>query len=143
MHFINADTASMAAGFDGASVRENMLPPANIHRALHGLLQGEPQPALLPLLTSKQAPCVQRTCDILDLYNLLTETNAACSHILAQSGLTSTADSASSGGVQSDAESSLRRPQHNSAYAELARTALQEGAQKLVLAMVDRVSNHE
>ena len=108
-----------------------MLPPANIQRALHNLLQGQPQPALLPLLANKQAPCVQRTCDTLELYTLLSESNAACSRMLAQSSLASAADSASTEGAKS-----ALAPAH----AELARTAIQEGAQKLVLAMVDRVS---
>lgn len=110
-----------------------MLPPANIHTALHTLLQGQPQPALLPLLASKQAPCVQRTCDVLELYTLLSESTAACSRILAQSSMTQAADSASRVGVRSAAS------RHDSAHADLARSAIQEGAQKLVLAMVDRV----
>ena len=118
-------------GADGTYVRENVLPPANIHGALHNLLQGHPQPALLPLLANKQAPCVQRTRDIVELYTLLNESNAACSHMLAQSSLASAADSASTEGAKS-----ALPPGH----AELARTAIQEGAQKLVLAMVDRVS---
>ncbi|KAL0039031.1 hypothetical protein WJX77_005730 [Trebouxia sp. C0004] len=124
-------TALQAAspGIDGSYVRENVLPPTNIHRALHNLLQGQPQPALLPLLANKQAPCVQRTCDILELYTLLNNSNAACNRMLAQSSLASAADSASTEGAKS-----ALAPGH----AELARTAIQEGAQKLVLAMVDR-----
>ncbi len=122
---------SCVAGSNGSYVRENVLPPANIQRALHNLLQGQPQPALLPLLANKQAPCVQRTCDTLELYTLLSESNAACSRMLAQSSLASAADSASTEGAKS-----ALAPGH----AELARTAIQEGAQKLVLAMVDRVS---
>jgi len=118
---------SCVAGSNGSYVRENVLPPANIQRALHNLLQGQPQPALLPLLANKQAPCVQRTCDTLELYTLLSESNAACSRMLAQSSLAS---------ASTEGAKSALAPAH----AELARTAIQEGAQKLVLAMVDRVS---
>ena len=126
-------TLRWPSGFGEGYVREKMLPPANIHTALHSLLQGQPQPALLPLLASKQAPCVQRTCDMLELYTLLSESTAACSRILAQSSVTQAADSASTLRVQSAAS------RHDSAHADLARSAIQEGAQKLVLAMVDRV----
>ena len=110
-------------------VREDVLPPGHIHRALHGLLQGHPQPALLPLLATKQARCVQRTCDILDLYTLLHQTNSACSFILAQSCATPLA-SRTGATSASDLD-----------HATLARAAIQEGAQKLVLAMVDKVSS--
>ena len=126
-------TSFWTVGFGDGYARENVLPPANIHTALHSLLQGQPQPALLPLLASKQAPCVQRTCDMLELYTLLNESTAACSRILAQSSMTQADDSASRVGFQSAAF------RHDSAHADLARSALQEGAQKLVLAMVDRV----
>lgn len=107
-----------------------MLPPAHIHKALHSLLQGQHQAALLPLLATKQLPCVQRTCDVLELYTLLNETNAACSQILFQAAMSAGADSAAGGadGAKSD-----------SARAEMAGEAIQEGAEKLVLAMVNQV----
>lgn len=97
------------------------------------MLQGQPQEALLPLLATSQLPCVQRTCNILELYTLLNETNAACSQILfhseAESGLSAAAESAAGRG-----ESSGGR-----AKAEVARAAIQEGAEKLVMAMVNQV----
>ena len=126
-------TSRWPSGFGDGYLCEKVLPPANIHTALHSLLQGQPQRALLPLLASKQAPCVQRTCDMLELYTLLSESTAACSQILAQSSVTQAADSASRVGVQSAAS------RRDSTHAELSRSAIQEGAQKLVLAMVHRV----
>ena len=81
----------------------------------------------MPLLATKQLPCVQRTCDVLELYTLLNETNAACSQILFQSAMSATA------------ESSADRVKSDTGRAELARAAIQEGAQKLVLAMVNQV----
>ncbi|KAL3147502.1 hypothetical protein ABBQ38_014558 [Trebouxia sp. C0009 RCD-2024] len=104
--------------------------PANIHKALHSLLQGQPQDALVPLLAAKQLPCIQRTCNILELYTLLNETNAACSQILLQSefALSAAAESATGQGESSGEQ----------AKAKVARAAIQEGAEKLVMAMVNQ-----
>ena len=65
---------------------------------------------------------------------MLNETNAACSRILLQFALSTAAGppSASDG-------SSGNTVRPDSIKAELARAAIKEGAQKLVLAMVDQV----
>jgi len=67
------------------------------------------------------------------LYTLLNETNAACSQILFQSEsdsiLSATAESATGRGESSG----------DQAKAEVARAAIQEGAEKLVMAMVNQV----
>ena len=117
----------LAAGSTGNTNRSNMQPPADIHRALLSLLEGRPQPALVPLLATRQAPCVQRTIDLIELFTFHSESNAACSRILAQATLNDDGVIDQSSGFRS------------SSSAELAKAALQEGAQQLVLAMVDKV----
>ena len=126
--------AAAASGPQGTTLQGNALPPAHIHQALHSLLQGQPQTALLPLLATKQLPCVQRTCDVLELYSLLNETNAACSQILFQAAMSSGAEPAAA-----SAESSGDRAKSEAAKVKLAGAAVQEGAEKLVLAMVNKV----
>ena len=117
----------LAAGLTASTSRSHTQPPADIHRALHSLLEGHPQPALVPLLATRQAPCVQRTIDLIELFTLHSESNAACSRILAQASLSD------EGFIE---QSSGFRP---SSSAELAKAALQEGAQQLVLTMVEKV----
>ena len=125
--------------------------PASIHEALHSLVQGASQPAPVPLLASRQAPCVQRMCDLLELYSLLRETNAASIQFLMQPGLASTtagAVPATAGAVPATAEAS--RPPFSTearssgrAHANgtaAAAVTLQQGARKVVLAMVEKVS---
>ena len=128
--------AASASGHQGTTLQSNVLPPAHIHKALHSLLQGQPQTTLLPLLATKQLPCVQRTCDVLELYTLLNETNTACSQILFQAAMSAGAESAAGG-----AESAGGRTKPGSAKAELAGAAIQQGAEKLVLAMVNQVKS--
>ena len=118
--------------------------PASIHEALHSLLQGASQPAPVPLLASRQAPCMQRMCDLLELYSLMRKTNAASIQFLMQPGLAST----TAGAVPATAEAS--RPSCSTearsdgrAHANgtaAAAAALQQGARKVVLAMVEKVS---
>ena len=122
------------AGPQSNLLHSDVLPPANIHKVLHSLLQGPLENAPVPLLAGKQLPCVQRTCDMLELYSMLHETNAACSQILFQSAVSTPADPRSA-----SAESSGNKVRPDSAKAELASAAIQEGAQKLVLAMVGQV----
>ena len=113
-------------------------PPASIHEALHSLLQGRSQPAPVPLLATQQAPCVQRTCDLLELYSLLRKTNAAATQLLTQPGIASGTDKASvpaAFATEGTWDDSL---QHKDGLA--AAAVLKQGAQKVVLAMVEKVS---
>ena len=128
----------------GSSSPHQNTTPASIHEALHSLLQGASQPALVPLLASRQAPCVQRMCDLLELYSLLRETNAASIQFLMQPGLAST----TAGAVPTTAGAS-RPPFSTEARSDgrahatgtaAAAATLQQGARKVVLAMVEKVS---
>ena len=47
--------------------------PADVHRAILGILRGAPQTWAVPPLAAARVPCVQRTIDLLDLYGLLAE----------------------------------------------------------------------
>ena len=125
----HTDISFFIVGFQSTVLDGSVLPPANIHTVLHSLLQGQgpTQTAPVPFLASKQLACVQRTTNILALYTMLNEFNTACSQILMQSVLS---PSTASSGDNS---------QQHSRQSELARSTIQEGAQKLVLAMVNQV----
>lgn len=116
-------------------------PPASIHEALHSLLQGHSQPAPVPLLATRQAPCVQRTCDLLELYSLLRETNAAATQLLTQPSIASGTDEASVPAAFAEEGITDGSLQHKDRLA--AAAVLQQGAQQVVIAMVEKVSQPE
>ncbi|KAK9828929.1 hypothetical protein WJX72_002853 [[Myrmecia] bisecta] len=101
--------APRRTGRSGSRESVQRVQPADIHRALHGLMAGRSADASMPLLATKRARCVQRSADLADLYGLFAETARQCAQL---------------GAGQAGAAS--------------AKKVVLEGAQKLVLAMVDK-----
>lgn len=74
---------------------------------------------------------MQRTCDVLELYALLRDTNAASAQLLKHSTL---------GPIARDPSLQTAFAAHSSGGGMPPAEVLQEGAQKVVLAMVQKVS---
>ncbi len=103
----------MVAGRSASREAVQKVQPADIHRALHAMLAGRSARASMPLLAAKRARCVQRSGDLADLYGIFCDTSQRCADDMACQ-----------------------------ARAESAKRTLLEGAQKLVLAMVEKVGCH-